>query len=456
MLTEILNEDSTKAIVNIATILGLDGDSEAFIETMPKAGNFLMIHNDKDTFKFLFLTQSAEMINSDDSQARDLCLRQTGLLEKNSKIMQDIAKSYDLKVTAYSEITDNAKKALFMNPTSFTTLMKEPTKMIEKIVQKEIAKPKGQSINLGAHKITNEPSYEPIDYFDKVLVLFGKNETTKEQFTSVIAEEMSLNDVNVLLFTYNPNSENLKYPNNNTELVRQKLSTEPMGFPVATYDISKDGIFCDLSEFPPDAINELYDVGNNVVANIIKTAMTKKPKTLDALYGIIEQMVPTDSITKYDLLLAQRVIETINQIHPELFLGNQDTAFLTTAWKKLGKINIVALDHTDASESKAVVHSLLKKVCKNNAKIAIFLPMASQFIPKEDLDSIEKEILNTAISCKDKYFFLYAPEAADINSDVYNTFGTSIQITQDSDLAIKLKEAKPYRLDLRPTLSKSS
>ncbi len=455
VITEILNSDKTKAIVNLSVILNLNGDAESFIETMPKSGNFIMIHNEKSTSKFLFLTQTSELINVDDGQAKDLCLKQISALEKNIKIIKDVASSYDLKINSYQSIDDNIKKMLFTNPVVFSTLISEP-KLIEKIITpKETPKPKGNSINFGFHKSTTELSYEPIEYFDKTLIIYNKSEDVKDKIIKIASEEMSLNDTNVLIFSYDNNFEQIKFPNENLSIVREKLNTEPIGFPVTVFDVSKNGIYCDLTEIPANALNELYDVGIHNSSNIIKNIIeSKKPRAIDEVYDLIGEMIPDDKYTKYDILLAQRIINIIKQMHPELYLGQQSVDPFTKEWKKMGKVNVVTLNKKDNIANKVVIHNIIKKLSRDLNKIAICIPMANEILPRDNLDTITTELKDIIKNIKNKYIFLCTPNEIDINKEITETYQTEIQITGDSDCALKIKEARPYRIDLRPTLSK--
>jgi|GEM_PF-2841578 len=459
IITEILNEDKTKAIVSISSVLGVKGDVESFSETLTKSNILLMVHTEKDTDKFFVLTQKAEFINSDDAEAKNLVIEQTKTLEKNMKVVKDIAKSYELKIQTFSELEKSTQSQLFTNPITFATIASN-TKLgahIQNTLVSESKQVRAENqINIGFHKTTNEKSFEQISLFAKTLVIYGEDKQAKNHIQSVITEEFALNDINVLLFTFDKNTENMKYPNDNDAQVRAKLQTDPIGFPIALTTPNKESLFADLKEISAAQFCELYALNSNEnTTKIISYTIDKyHPGNLDTLYSKLEKYEPTEEITKYDVLLSQRLIETIRQKYSDLYQGEYNTENYTEVWsQKMGKVNIILLKEDNTITNTVIVHNIIKKLYKTDKPIAIVLPFADDLLSKE-LNGMQTEILNLIKQNKKKFFVLFTPKEVDLNSELIKNAATIIQSTGDNDIALKVKDTKPYRVELRPTLSK--
>jgi hypothetical protein len=457
LITEILNKNKTKAIINTSKITYTKGDIEAFAESMQKDSISIMIHTPNNTNKFVFFTLEPEVINIDNGEAKELINNQFKLLERNSKITSDIADSYDIKLISLDKITNDIKKTLFVNPAIFSLLIKtittnkqipEITKEVDKkIIEKEIK----NTIKLGFYKNKDELSKEPLDEFKKTYIITNKSEKTKKQMIQIIAEEFSTNDIPVLIFTTDNSMENLKYPAENAKEIQEKLNQEPTGFPYAIYD-TKTNTYGDIEQMPKTALKELYFIGENPISELIINAMDKA-KELKEIKNKIKEKKPDDKYTMYLINQTSRILHIIEQIHPKLYGGSYDISTFKKV-QKFGKINALLLDEKDIIKNLVNMHNIIKKTFLDKSKIAIIIDNANNYLNREKFNSLQEEILEIFCSDSNNFYFAFVPSEIDLNKKIIKCSTTAIQIISDDDIALNFKNGKPYRISLRPTISK--
>lgn len=457
MITQIKNPKNDMLLLSVQGIIKINGDAETFIETLPKKGIYVMIHDNKSTGKYMFLSKNSGLFKEGSEEAIKFVSETISDIEKDIKITKDIGSSYELSFTQYKELAKEQKKEIFVNPSIFTSLFSNisfnpnvnmPCDTSTTPMQKET------SINIGFLKNTKDIASTNLDTFLESNYIIVKDDKIKRTITQILSEEFALKGINNIVFSFDKEIENLKYPNSQ-DIVREKLGVDPSGFPIAVLNSSTD-VQVNLSELPFESLRDLYNLGDSKSANlIIEINKSKQPKTFDELIKEIDNYKPENTYSSYDINLARRIAFIINEFHKGLYTNNFDLSVLTkSANQKLGRTTIINLD-ADQTRNKIVIHSVLKRLSKINDNVSVYIPEVKDIAPKENLDLLQKEIVDILSTQHNKYIFVFSSSPLDINDLCINSSNAIIEVIESNDIAVKIRGSRPYRIELRPTISKS-
>ncbi|PIU21967.1 MAG: hypothetical protein COT14_03135 [Candidatus Diapherotrites archaeon CG08_land_8_20_14_0_20_30_16] len=450
IISEILNREKTKIVLYISQIIGIFGDAETFVETIPRNAIFLLQHGTKSNQKYLFLLGDQEVLNYVQKDISDFVNDQFKKLKKDAKGIINIASSYEINLKDYSELPLDMKTTLFSNPLglfSFVTQNRQP-----KIFSGAKQQFNQKDFFLGFYKATNEKVNEPIDIFDTTF-LFGPN---SEKCMRVLIENFALNKENTLVFTYDDSLMSIKYPNENPE-VQEKNQNASIGFPVVAYNIG-DKICVNLSDLPNNSFQELLEIKSKIIFDLIGFVLKEKqPATIDNLIKDLEELQPNGEYTSYNINLVQRIVNLTKLQYPGVFLGDFSVSdFFKNLGSNYGSVNIIKLDKKNKQVNRVIVYNVLKKVVEfsgSDAKIALFFPNLSNLFSRTDKDSLVAGFYDLLSQCKNQLVFAASVEV-DLDSQLLNKSTAKLSLLENDEIGISIKDSKPFRFILRPTYSK--
>lgn len=449
LISEILNNDKTKSVLSISQIIGVFGDAENFVESLPRNAIYLIEHGTKSNQKYVLLLSDQEVLNYTQKEVSDFINNQFKKLTKDSKSILNIASSYEITLKTYNELTANMKKEIFSNPLSiFSFAFKNRLDKTYTTQEQDVSK---KEMFLGFYKTTNKKVIEPINLFSKTFV-FGNSKKSLR----VILEDFSMNKTNCVVFTSDESFNNLKYPNENLE-EQEKNRSATFGFPTLNYKLGGN-LSVNLSDLPENAFQELFGIKSEIISNLIKDVIKEKQSiTIDNLIKDISEYKPNEQYTSYNINLACRIVNIIKQEKPGVFIGDFSVSdFFKDHNRNLGTINIVSLNKDDKLTNKLILYNTLKKISvfKNESKLAIFLSDLDASFSRTDNDTLSKEFINLIQNDNLNYYVFSAQTEVDLDPGLLNSFTSKMSNLENDEVGIIIKDAKPFRFVLRPTFSK--
>lgn len=452
IISEILNGDKTKAVLSISKILGVFGDSETFVETIPRNAIYLLEHGTKSNAKYILLQGDQEVLNYVQQDVTDYVNDQFKKLKKDAKGIVSIASSYEINLKDYIELPAEMKNSIFANPLnlfSFITQNRQPKSYVGTSMQVQ-QQTNDQELFLGFYKTTNEKATEPLDLFKKTFI-FGQT----DKCLRVLLEDLAQNRLNIVVFTSNNDLQNMKYPNENPE-VQEKNKSTPMGFPIINYPFGEK-IFVNLQDLPNNSFQELINIKGELSDLIGLVLKEKQSLTLDNLIKDLDNY-QNPSTSSYNINLAGRLVNLAKQQYPGIFLGDFSVSdFFKDFGKTLGTINLVALNKENKIASKTIVYNTLKKIVSMNNKenkIVIVFDNLQDIFARKDNDIITNEFLKLVVEDNYNYYIFTTPNEIDLDNKILDLFTSKLSVLGLDEVGITLKNAKPFRFVLRPTYSK--
>ncbi len=448
ILTELYSNDSANLVINVIYVGYAKGDLESFAETLPKDNLLYLIHGSNRTDKFFCLTVPSVAIPNNKVEMDREITKQIQVLAKTKKVVFDIAETYDIDLKDLHESGKDAQAAFFINPLNVFKAMQKPTGL-QKI--SDVKLNFGHMLTLGKHKASEELASEEIDAFRKTII-FGKKENQKGLIFD-ITEEFSLGAIPVVVFDFEKSYLGLKQANPDAELVKQfNSNSEPTGFPIESlyYDgTSNSNLWVDLSSVSLESFAELFGLFKEY-KEIFKRAKDNNPASIDELIGYISKVGPDEQIKEYDLYLAKRMAHTLKLTYPNLFKGKISLDGVDKVISnKIGKITLLTI--TGNNIEKYLISQNIIKSFGTKENIAFVIPSAGFFCPKS-LNLIQNDICNYLLSFNG-YFVLSANSISDLNDALIKYKSIQIDVISETDVALKVGNASPYRLLLRPSVS---
>ncbi len=446
IISEILNSEKTKSVLYVCQISGVFGDSESFVESLPRNAIFILMHSQTNK-KYLLLLGDQEVVAYEQKDVFDFINSQFTKLRKDIKNIISIANSYEINFKEYSELPLEYKKGIFSNPLnlfSFISVNKNPK-------SHEVSKVDNSTTDcfLGYYKITGEQVLETCNLFLRTFVFGKENKSTKR----ILLENFLLNKVNVVAFSSDLGLANIKYPNENKE-AQEKNKLAPMGFPMITYALGEK-IYCNLLDLPENVFNEINGINNPIIKELInKVILEKKPNTLDNLLKSLDIFEPDEKFSSYNINLAQRIISIIKQKNPGVFLGEVSVSdYFKEQNKNLGALHLITLNDSIYA-NKLIIYNQLKKILEKEENIAIFFDDITKYFKRTDTDLLSKSFFELLLKNNSKHYVLFAENEIDFMSELLNKITAKLSVLEDNEVGITIKDSKPFRFVLRPSLSK--
>ncbi len=451
------------AVVELFKIFHSTGETEGFVETLPREVIVLTKHDPKETLKFLLLGSTPSYVKWNEKEFTDEVDNLLKKLKTSSAMIKDVSKAYELTLNELEKSPDNIKEAFFSQPLLIPLVSTyahppEAGKGVGFI-------PKGEII-LGLTKEKNQV-VEPLSLFAKTVVSEGKAED-RNHVLHLLLESALLSNVAVVLFDWNELFSGLSEASKDLEdLQKYKVGAEPIGFPVKHFKLLEQ-IVVDLNLTNPKGLTELFGVGDNVVNNVIVSTLQKnKVSGIKELIEKVRAIKPSDEPTAFEINKAARILVLMDLRYPRLFIGKNNIDEISKNWlKAIGRAGIIDFQDIDSRAGLIAAHNLIKGILEHykakgstaSLKTVVVLPDAKRVISTESTGILSKEIAENLneIGNYGVGYSIATEKLIDISAEITKNAEAKINIVSGNDVGINLKGRKSYRVLLRPGLSKCS
>ncbi len=451
------------AVVEIFKVFAAMGETENFVETLPREVIVIAKHDKEQTVKFFLLGGGPSYVKYEESGFVKEVDSQLKSISTTSKMIKDVSKAYDLTLQDLKSADAEIRNSFFAQPLLIpivTTAAHATGSSTE-----ASALGKGE-IMLGLTKEKNKV-VEPIGLFTKTIVS-GGSAPERGHFLHILAEGSLLSGIPVVIFEKGDKFSGLGESSKElAELQKYQVEADPMGFPVKHYYLSKQ-IFGDMEFLSPEGLIDVFGIGDNNISKLIINSMKSEPsKGMTELASKMRKTKPKDNATSFEIFKAARVISLMGSAYPNLFEGKNDLEGLSKKPSKgIGRSGIIHLEDYDLRSSLIVIHNILnglmqerkKKGATRNVKLVVILSNAGEIIPKDNPNIYAKQF-SALLAELNKYgiaFALDTESTIDLLPDVTKIGESRINIVGGNEASVQLKQRKGYRVLLRPGLSACS
>lgn len=463
MMLSLIYEKNSKgktvgAVVELFKIFYAKGKLSAFVETLPKKAMALVIHSEEKTHKFLLIDSGPVYVPLN----KEFNIRVEALIAKIvsfSNLLQDVSTAYDIDLIEIENCSDEEKAAFFSLP--LINILAMP--IIKRRGESTLVEISHGEIHFGLTK-QGTVAKEPLDFFDRVMV-FGGEAKDRFHVLHIIAESAMLAGLPVIIIDWDNAFNGLHHPNENEkELEKYKVKLEPIGFPIKIFKAGED-FKAQINLIDAQTFVELFGIGKNVAAQVIAEAFKFGPsRSIRELLENISKVEESAKITPFKKREAQRIVEVINDVYPDLFSGEIPVEEMVKPWARgLGKASILVFSREDMRKNllilqtaiRAIYYHLKQQGKSDKLKGMLIFTHGNELIPKFKTKRVN-EIVALDLSLLRNYGFGLAIEAEDrinIHDEIKRILISYIGVIAKNDVGIVIEKRKNYRALLRPGLS---
>ncbi len=465
ILVMILDESNGKksgAVLELFKTFNSVGETETFIETLPREVIGLIKHDESQTVKFLILGSGPTYAKYDEREISKELSELFKKIKSASVIVNDVSKAYNLTLKELSQCNEKTKQAFFGEPLLAPMLSKQAFAR-EHVHEMAESKYSEGEIVLG---ITKEGIQikEPTYLFSKTIVYGG---TVKERMRSinVIIEGLLLSNIPVAIFDSNKTFNSLREPSRNPrDLKKFKIEAGPIGFPVKDFNAAKD-IKADLKFVEADSLLESFGVGKNPLNALLKKVFIEGGfRQITEIVERIKKEKEQGDITEFQKNKASRILRLIDFRYPEMFDSENNISEISRKWLRgLGRAGLINLSEIDDRQKIIITNNLLKGLVEfykqsgptKEIRTVVVLPEANKIIPLNESSGLALEILNSIIE-GEQYgigWLLGTENITDLKQEIRQKVAATISIVRENDIGVELADKKPYRATIRCSLS---
>jgi hypothetical protein len=440
------------------------GNLENILEGLPHTVSVLARHEPNETSKFLLVGSSPNYLDWKEEKFQKGFAKMLKEVQITAKTVEDFAKGFEIKMKSVAEVGGEVENTFFMEPVLIPALAaKMPKEKIKAKAEEIVA---SGNLPFGLDKANNLVE-EPFSLFKTTLVSDGTQEN-RNHTMQVLAENTLLAGAALTLFEWAEEFDGLSQPTDKTkELAKEKISFEPVGFPVKHFHPKKD-IFVDVNMINPVGLMQLFGVADEELIKFFQKKMTEKEfKSMNELIKSVKGSQPAAGMNQYQINKLVRILELMQSIYPELFDGQNPVEEIAKHWvKNIGRAGIIHLKDLDERASLMLLHTLIKGILikqresgqGKNLKAMVLLPQAEKVLGQKQEALLAQEIIDflTELESYGVGFILESPHPIDIKKDLTEKVNTHLTMLRGLDTAVKIKGARGFRMKIRLALSRSA
>jgi len=449
------------AVVELFKVFASLGETENFVETLPREVLVLTKHSQEETIKFFLLGGTPSYIKYDENTFIREVDEQLKRLGTSSAMIKDVSKAYDLTLKDLREADESIKNAFFAQPLLVPVVA---TATHAEVGATHVSALGTGEFFLGLTQDKNKV-IEPISLFLKTMITGGKV-AERAHFLHLLIEGSLLSGIPVVAFDQRSNFDGLgQASKDHAGLQKYLVEDDPIGFPTKHFYPTKQ-VYADLEFVSPEGLIDIFGVGDSDVSKLIIKIMRKEPApNMEELISKIRKFKPEgDSPTAFEIFKAARVLTLIDSKYPGLFGGKNNLEELSKSPSKgIGRVGLIHLEESDLRSAIIIVHNIMngllqlkkKKGAMKNVKLVAVIPNAEQVIPKDNTGVYANELANVLTELN-KYgiaFAMGADSIIDIVPAVAKINESKINVVGGNEVGVQLKSRKSYRVLLRPSLS---
>ncbi|MFH0954785.1 MAG: hypothetical protein V1777_01665 [Candidatus Micrarchaeota archaeon] len=444
-------------------------DPEPLLVLLSGSGLAITKKSQDRFFGFLFVqSEPVFCINETDKINSELQTLETQL-QQAEKLVLARAKALSLEIRPLHEASDQQKTAFFSSPLNWLALSGASiqTLAVQNTEQKpvDVQYPNTGQFWLGLDK-NQTVIQEPFVLFKKTMASGGTPQD-RYRLLQVFVESALLSSTGVLAFDPKNHLDGLQNQNpSRTELAKNKVSLEPIGFPVLEMTVPSN-VKINLSKIDVMAALDLFRTGQTPAVSVIHDILSNNlaqnwSQTIERI-GILQ---PKNQRTQFQLRKAVRLCLLIENRYPGVFNGPNQVNELAKSWGTgLGRASLLKLNEWDNRAKLILLHALIRELndyykTQGNSKpvkAVIALPEIENLLGRQADWKIQELILNDlkTASANGIGFFVSAAKPSDVNQSLFENISCEISIVGQNDAGVRIENRKPYRVLLRPTLSQS-
>ncbi len=378
-------------------------------------------------------------------------------VHEKEKKLQELSKKYQVDLTELKNISEEEESLLFKRPVLLPALLTGKE-------EKEIEPEKGKLL-LGK-KQDGLKAEETIDKF-KATTIIGE-EKQRQKAIHLLLENCVLAGVNGVIFDDSNRFKSLSSPN--PKFPHQEYpGLQPIGLPVR--NLKPGEIQIDLNQLDKKAFREVINVpdeeneyAGKKTAEMIDEIISNDKK-LKSLKDIEEELTAVkEDVKTFHKYRGVRWMKVLNQIYPDFMDGEMDLRSMVSAYlQSMGTVIRIDTSALPSNLKRAFAYSFLKTLYEENKqegfqkrlRALVILPHAKTYTPAKPTERLNENILEILTNAN-SYGIGYAVGAKN-EINIYQPLLKETTLRQDfvkdNQVAVKKKEGKPYRVNLRPYLT---
>lgn len=450
------------AIAELYKVFYAEGETDSFTETLPREVIVITKHDENRNMKFLLLGSKPVYVR----WVEDEFVREMDSLIKriatSSEMIKDISKAYELTLKEIANCNEDIKSAFFTQP-MLPPLLATSSHMPEKD-HRSLLGGAGEVL-LGLTK-ERKRVVEPLSVFMST-VLNGGVEKDRARVMQVLSESAMLSNVPAVFFDSRGYFAGIGEATKEIqELQKYEVDLDPLGFPLRTMK-AREFVKVDLNIVSFEGISELLGIGDKEFARISSSVVAAgKVASMQDFIERVGKMKSTEEFTEYEIFKAARTLRLLEHAYPNLFAGPIEIDDLVRPGSaNIARASVIDIRGLDEKSSLLVIYSTLKSIYgffaqKGTSKvmrIMAVLPSAQLIKPNERRRIICSEIseILKGMPSRGVCFVISAEQQIDIDQEIRSNAEARLDIISGNDAGVQLKNAKAYRVLVRPTLSRS-
>lgn len=453
------------AVLEAYRIFSVEGETEAFVDTLLSELIFFSRHEKGKTLKYFALSSKPEYVDWKEEELSAITGEKAKELKEATESLKDTARAYDIKVKELHKAGKEEKEAFFsqtlvpmlLSSSRHTTEAKEEKPAIQ------VSYAEKGEIVLGISRDSKEKIEEPIEFFQQTIVS-GSQKKDRILAVQILMEAAMLSNASAIVFDLEEKFQNLSSQTKDRQKLKEfQLDIEPIGFPVKEFKALED-VKTDLGILSAEGFLAAIGAGDNIASKKIAEAMGEgKSKSIEELAEAVQKLKKSESFTEFQKLKAARIVNLAKERYPKLFNGENNVEEISKSWSRgIGRTSLVLLKDLDAKQKLFIANSVVKGILyyfkkqgKTNAlKSMIFFPEIEEVLEEQE-NPLFEEIVKLLIEGKEYGigYGISTQRESNLPSILKQESSAFIGIISRNDAGVRLKGKKQYRLYLRPTLS---
>ncbi|GEM_PF-5776917 len=469
-ITEKKNGKKTGQILELFKVFVARENPGNLLEKLSFPALEIALHPDADSTLWFVFIDSGVVFSETDSDTSKAFSGLEARIHDSEKHLQIAIETLGYAMAPFSEAGSDAKSAFFSGFFMEPFLIQKTRAGIA--AQKNIGilipetQPKPTRFGQVKLGITREGSIveEPLALFKKTLIVGG---TPRDRVSAIriLVESALLSGFPAVLFETGHFFDGIKEPSKNIGgLKESKLELAPLGFPSDEFE-APERLRINFSELDIESVLELFRLGHTPAYTVIKMVFELGvAANLPDLIEAIKIQSPGGEVTRFHIHKAMRIVSLMDQLYPGFFNGpNRIPDIAGTLERGLGKAGVIRLNTLDNRMRLILVHSLVREIRlfyqKDSKATAIaamlFFPEIKNLFPYHQEWKIQKKIRDDLMEAAQFGIgvAMSAEKTIDVNETLASGLSTEIGIVTERDAGVRIEKRKPYRVQLRPTLT---
>ncbi len=458
----------TGTLMQLFKVYVSDKDPGTLLEKFPVPALVFGIHpNGSETNWFLFLDSQSEYVTGNDESVSSGFLALKRRIADSENKIEPILHTMDHKLVVFNKASSQTREALLSSMVLAPLLVSRPTKTIEPVPSSSAE----GIMRFGEAKLGKNKEgtmvHEPLVLFKKTMVLGGSDNDRLEALR-ILIESVLLSGSSAVIADFKNSFSGLREQNPNAKAVSASgFDLTPIGFPTEDFDVPNK-VWVNFSELDMESVLELFRVGKTPSAKILKmVSELGVAANWSQLIDTIRIQSPGGDVTRFHLNKAMRIAALIDNIYSGFFNGpNNISTIAKSPDTGIGKAALLRFDGVDNRMRLILFHSLIREIKHFYEHVPkpqpiscmVFVPQARELFPYHQYWQIQRiieddlaEMTNFGVG-----ICLATEKGMDLHESIAPKMACEFGIVSGRDVGVRMEKRKPYRVTLRPPVSKTA